>query len=107
LRISESLNNVIAMKDGKVQEITSGNNWGGCVRVLKNGAWGVSFTTNPGKMEDAGKSALKLANALDNDVKLADIEPTHDNVKSKAKLKLQDVSLDEKKETNVRCREGS
>ncbi len=99
MRISESLNNVIAMKDGKVQEITSGNNWGGCVRVLKNGAWGVSFTTNPGKMEDAGKSALKLANALDNDVKLADIEPTHDNVKSKAKLKLQDVSLDEKKET--------
>jgi TldD protein len=98
LRISESLNNVIVMKDGKVQEITSGNNWGGCVRVLKNGAWGVSFTTNPAKMEDAGKSALKLANALDNDVKLADIEPTHDNVKSKAKLKLQDVSLDEKKE---------
>lgn len=87
------------MKDGKVQEITSGNNWGGCVRVLKNGAWGVSFTTNPGKMEDAGKSALKLANALDNDVKLADIEPTQDNVKSKAKLKLQDVSLDEKKES--------
>jgi len=99
LRISESLNNVIVMKDGKVQEITSGNNWGGCVRVLKNGAWGVSFTTNPGKMEDAGKSALKLANALDNDVKLADIEPTQDNVKSKAKLKLQDVSLDEKKES--------
>lgn len=98
MRISESLNNVIVMKDGKVQEITSGNNWGGCVRVLKNGAWGVSFTTNPGKMEDAGKSALKLANALDNDVKLADIEPTQDNVKSKAKLKLQDVSLDEKKE---------
>ncbi len=98
MRISESLNNVIVMKDGKVQEITSGNNWGGCVRVLKNGAWGVSFTTNPGKMEDAGKSALKLANALDNNVKLADIEPTHDNVKSKAKLKLQDVSLDEKKE---------
>ncbi len=98
MRISESLNNVIVMKDGKVQEITSGNNWGGCVRVLKNGAWGVSFTTNPAKMEDAGKSALKLANALDNDVKMADIEPTHDNVKSKAKLKLQDVSLDEKKE---------
>lgn len=68
------------------------------MRVLKNGAWGVSFTTNPAKMEDAGKSALKLANALDNDVKLADVEPTQDKVKSKAKLKLQNVSLDEKKE---------
>lgn len=98
LRISESVNNVIVMKDGKVQEITSGNNWGGCVRVLKNGAWGVSFTTNPAKMEYTAKSALKLAETLNSDVKLADIETIQDKLRSKAKLKLRDVSLDEKKE---------
>ncbi len=86
------------MKDGKVQEITSGNNWGGCVRVLKNGAWGVSFTTNPAKMEYTAKSALKLAETLNSDVKLADVETIQDKVRSKAKLKLRDVSLDEKKE---------
>ncbi|HEY0196336.1 MAG TPA: TldD/PmbA family protein [Methanobacterium sp.] len=98
LRISKSVNNVIVMKDGKVQEITSGNNWGGCVRVLKNGAWGVSFTTNPAKMEYTAKSALKLAETLNSDVKLADVETIQDKVRSKAKLKLRDVSLDEKKE---------
>ena len=40
---------------------------------LKNGAWGVSFTTNPAKIEDAGQSALKLASTLENDVMLADV----------------------------------
>lgn len=98
LRINKSQNNVIVMKDGKIQEVTSGNNWGGCIRVLKNGAWGVSFTTIPGKMRDIAESALKLANSLKNNTKLADIEPTHNEVKSKAKIKLHDVSLDEKKE---------
>ena len=99
IRINKSINNVMVMKDGKVQEITYGNSWGGCVRVLKNGAWGVSFTTNPAKIEDAGQSALKLASTLENDVMLADVKPTQDKVKSKAKLKLQDVSIDEKKKT--------
>ena len=98
LRMNKSQNNVIVMKDGKIQEVTSGNNWGGCIRVLKNGAWGVSFTTIPGKMRDIAESALKLANSLKNNTKLADIEPTHNEVKSKAKIKLHDVSLDEKKE---------
>lgn len=97
LRVNESLNNVIVMKDGKIQEITSGSSWGGCVRVLKNGAWGVSFTTNPSKIEDNANKALKLAEKLNNDVKLADIEPVQDIVVSKAKLRLNNVSLDEKK----------
>jgi len=86
------------MKDGKVQEIRSGNNWGGCIRVLKNGAWGVSFTSNPSKLEEIALNSLKLASTLKNDVKLAEIEPTQDDVKSKAKIKIHDVSLDEKKE---------
>lgn len=98
LRINESLNNVIVMKDGKIQEIRSGNNWGGCIRVLKNGAWGVSFTTTPSQLENSAESALKLANTLENDIKLADVQHTHDKIKSKAKIKPRDVSLDEKKE---------
>lgn len=86
------------MKDGKIQEITSGNKWGGCIRVLKNGAWGVTFTTIPDKLESITESALKLVNNLKSNAELADIRPIHDDVKSKAKIKLQDVSLDEKKE---------
>jgi TldD protein len=85
------------MKDGKIQEIRSGNNWGGCVRVLKNGAWGVSFTTDPSKLEEIAQTSLKLASKLKNVVKLADIVPAQDKVQSKAKIKVQDVSLDDKK----------
>lgn len=97
LRVGESLSNVIVMKDGKIQEITSGTNWGCCIRVLKNGAWGVSFTTNPNKLHETAESALKLAKTLSNDAKLAGVEPIEDRIKSRAKLKLQDTSLDEKK----------
>lgn len=98
LRINQSNNSVIVMKDGKIQEIISGNNWGACIRVLKNGAWGVSFTNEPFKLEKIALNSLKLAGTLKNDVKLAEINPTQDKVKSKAKIKLQKVSLDDKKE---------
>lgn len=98
LRVGESLNNAIVMKDGKIQEITSGTNWGGCIRVLKNGAWGVSYTTNPNKLDETAESALKLAGTLSNDVKLEEVDVIQDKVKSNAKLKLQDTSLDLKKE---------
>lgn len=86
------------MKDGKIQEIRSGNNWGGCIRVLKNGAWGVSYTTQPSELKKTAESALKLANFLNNDIKLADVDHREDNVKSKAKIKPSEVSLDEKKD---------
>lgn len=98
IRVNESVNNVIVMKEGKIQEIRSGNDLGGCVRVLKNGAWGVSFTNDPLQMEETALSALKLAKTLKSDVKLADVKHEHNTVKSRAKLKPSEVSLDEKKE---------
>ena len=88
----------MVMKDGKIQEIRSGINWGGCVRILKNGAWGVSFTTDPSKLEEISQTSLKLASTLKNDVKLADISTSQDRVKTKAKIRLSDVSIDDKKE---------
>ncbi len=86
------------MKDGKVQEIRSGNDLGGSVRILKNGAWGFSFTNHLSQLDKAAQSALKLAGILESDVKLADVQVTQDQVKSKAKLRPSEVSLDEKKE---------
>ncbi len=101
IRVNESLNNVVVMKDGKIQEIRSGNDFGGCVRVLKDGSWGFTFTTQMSKLDDMAESALKLAKSLESQVKLADIDTTTDKVKSKAKLKPSNVSLDEKKEVMV------
>ena len=86
------------MKDGKIQEIRSGSDFGGSVRVLKNGSWGFAFTTQLSRLDEMAESALKLANSTKSDVELVKVETSNDNVKSKAKLLPSKVSLDEKKE---------
>lgn len=98
IRVNESVNNVIVMKDGKIQEIRSGNDLGGCVRVLKNGAWGLSYTNQISHLEKAARNALKLATNLSSEVKLAEVPSQKEKIKSKAKIKLSNVSIDEKKE---------
>ena len=98
LRVNESKNTVIVMKDGKIQEIRSGSDFGGSVRVLKNGSWGFAFTTQLSRLDEMAESALKLANSTKSDVELVNVETSNDRVKSKAKLRPSKVSLDEKKE---------
>jgi len=98
IRINESSNNIIVMKDGKVQEVRSGNDLGGSVRILKNGAWGFSFTNQLRELGTAAESALKLAKMLESDVKLANVDVKRDQVKSKAKIRPSEVTVDEKKE---------
>ncbi len=98
VRISENQSTSILMKDGKIQEINSGFDFGACFRVLKDGAWGFASTTQISKMNEIAESALRLAKSLKGDVKLADVESATDYVKSNAKLKPKEVSIDEKKE---------
>ncbi|AEG17691.1 TldD/PmbA family protein [Methanobacterium paludis] len=98
IRVNESYNTAIIMKDSKIQEIRSGSDLGGCIRVLKGGAWGFAFTNQISKIGEAAESALKLANSLQSDVELSDARPEVDTVKCLAKLKPSDVSMDEKKE---------
>lgn len=98
IRISDSQNTSITMKDGKIQEIRSGSDFGSAIRILKNGAWGSAFTTDLSKMEEMVEAALKLSSALKSDVELAEVQPEVDNVKLKAKIRPSDVSIEDKKE---------
>lgn len=98
IRVNETYSTAIIMKDSKIQEIRSGSDLSGCVRVLKGGAWGFAFTTQMERMGEVAESALRLADSIKSDVELADVPTVVDNVKSRAKLKPSDVSLDEKKE---------
>ena len=98
LRVNESKNTVIVMKDGKIQEIRSGSDFGGSVRVLKNGSWGFAYTTQLSKLNEMAESALKLAKSTNSDVELNETSSYKDDVKFKAKLLPSKVSLDEKKE---------
>ncbi|HII84938.1 MAG TPA: TldD/PmbA family protein, partial [Methanobacterium subterraneum] len=88
IRVSESQNTVIVMKDGKIQEIRSGCDLGACIRVLKQGAWGFSYTTQLDRLDRVAESALKLASALSSDVELAPAEIKTDKVPSNARIKL-------------------
>ena len=98
IRVNESNNNIIVMKDGKIQEIRSGSDFGGSIRVLKNGSWGFAYTTQISKLNEMAESALKLAKSLNSDVDLSKADISRDNVKYKAKILPSTVSLDEKKE---------
>ncbi|BDZ68291.1 hypothetical protein GCM10025860_17390 [Methanobacterium ferruginis] len=97
IRINESENTVIVMKDGKIQEIRSGSDLGACIRVLKHGAWGFSYTTQLDRLDHVAESALKLASVLSSDVEMAPTEIRTDKVPSNARIKLSDVSLEDKK----------
>lgn len=98
IRVNESNNTIIVMKDGKIQEIRSGSDFGGSVRVLKDGSWGFAYTTQLSLLDEKAESALKLAKSLQSDVELSPINISIDRVKSNAKLPPSKVSLDEKKE---------
>ncbi len=97
-RVSDSQNTSITMKDGKIQEIRSGSDFGSAIRILKDGAWGSAFTTDLSKMDEMIETALKLSGALKSDVQLAEVQPHVDEVKLKAKIRPVDVSIEEKKE---------
>ena len=98
IRVGDSQNTSITMKDGKIQEIRSGSDFGAAIRILKNGAWGSAFTTQLSNMDEMVKTALKLTKSLKSDVELVDTKPQVDNVKSKAQIRPSDVSIEEKKE---------
>ncbi len=96
IRVGDSLNNSIVMKDNKIDNIDTGINYSVGIRVLKNGAWGSAYTSDINKVQEVADKAVTLANNLKSDVELTEPNPHEDVVKSKAKLKINDVSVEEK-----------
>ncbi len=97
IRASESWSNSILMKDGKIQEIKSGNILGVRIRVLKKGSWGFVYTSNPSEIDEAAERALRLSERLNGKVKMAFYPPMEDNVRAKAAIPPTDISSEDKK----------
>ena len=96
IRVRNSTNNAIIMKDGKIDNVDTGINYAINIRVLQNGAWGSAFTSEVDKVEQVAQNATMLANQLSSDVSLTPSNPNEDVVKSKAKLKIEDITIEEK-----------
>ncbi|RAP53244.1 MAG: hypothetical protein BZ138_01485, partial [Methanosphaera sp. rholeuAM270] len=99
IRVKNSVNNSIILKDGKIDNVDTGINYAIGVRVLQNGAWGSAFTSDIDKVEQVAENATTIANQLKSDVKLTSTNPEEDVVKSKAKIKIEDIPIEDKIET--------
>ena len=84
------------MKDSKIDNVDTGINFAVGIRVLQNGAWGSAFTSDINKVEDVANKATILANQLSSDVELTPANPQEDTVESKAKIKIDDVTFEDK-----------
>ena len=45
IRVKNSVNNAVVLKDGKIDNVDTGINYAIGIRVLQNGAWGSAFTS--------------------------------------------------------------
>ena len=94
----EKLN--LELKDGAFLTFTSLKLSGFGIRVLVGGAWGFSSTTRSEELKEAVERAYRMAksasSAVREKIRLAEIEVVEDVVRSKMKLKPEDVPVEEK-----------
>ncbi len=99
VRYEDITKNHLELKDGVFSTFTEKRLRGYGIRVLANGAWGFA-TINSDKVEEGIESAYRMALAASRGIRekieLSPIEIVEDYVKSRMKIKPQDVSLDEK-----------
>ena len=96
IRASKGNGTSIIMKDNKIQEINTGITIGARIRVLKNGAWGFAYTNDLRKLEEISKKAISISNSLNSDVVLSDEEIVEDKIKTKCKIPVSSVDIEEK-----------
>ncbi len=98
IRAGSGNNTSLIMKDGDIDEINTGNILGASIRVLSNGAWGFAYTNDLNKLEEIAETSIKLSNSLKGDVELAQADVIKDKVKTKVKIPISDISIEEKKD---------
>ncbi len=96
IRVEDSVSNAIVMKDSQIDNIDTGMNLSIGIRVLQNGAWGSAFTTDVKKTEEVVSKAKALSSQLSSNVELTPANPHEDVVESKAKIKIDDVPVEDK-----------
>ena len=98
IRFEDIIKNHIELKDGIFHTLTERKMNGYGVRILAGGAWGFATTSTDLKkaVEDAYKMAIASSRAVRDKIKLADIKPVKDTVKSKMRVTPGHVPVEEK-----------
>lgn len=104
IRVGSGVSNHIILKDGNIDEISSGISAGVSVRVLYKHGWGYATSNkiNLKEIEELIQKAYKIAKISNENSKktvvLKDVKTYTDYVKSNAKINPEDIGTDEKKE---------
>ncbi len=100
LRYEDLRKTTLGLKDGVFTSFTGKLNRGIAIRVLANGAWGFSSTSDLASLEKKIEEAYKLAKAAATTkrerIELAEVKPVEDFVKSRMKVRPEETDIDEK-----------
>lgn len=102
IRIIKREHQGVSLKSGNVESISSSEDLGFGVRVIKNGAWGFasSRVVSPQKIEEITSRAVEIAQASalvkERDVELAPVEPVVAKFQANCKIDPFSVPLEEK-----------
>ena len=104
IRLNYGESNHITLKDGTIEEVSSGMTSGVCVRMLYENGWGYATadTTDLKEIKELIQKAYKVAKIANKESKKKVIlkeTPTYtDYIKSDIKINPEDISAEEKKE---------
>src|SRR3989338_4484390 len=95
IKNSENKGNIIEAQNGEIKELSSNESKLYAVRLQYKNSIGIAYS-NVDNYKELVDKAIKAARALNKNVKL-NFESNNKMVKTKAKIKLEDVGLEEKK----------
>ena len=95
IKNSENKGNIIEAQNGEIKELSSNESKLYAVRLQYKNSIGIAYS-NVDNYKELVDKAIKAARALNKNVKL-NFESNNEKIKTKAKIKLEDVGLEEKK----------
>src|SRR3989344_6075320 len=95
IKNSENIGNLIEVQNKEVKELSSNESKLYSVRLQYKNSIGIAYS-NVDNYKELINKAIKAARALNKNVKL-NFESNNKRIKTKAKIKLEDINLEEKK----------
>ena len=101
IRSSDSSNTTITQKNGKIEDMTTGNSFAVGIRVLYKGSWGFASTNDISSLLDVADTAFRMAKSIqrlnnNKEIVLSDAKTVEKTIVSDYKTDIKDVSIDER-----------
>jgi len=102
IRVERALRSQVFFQKDKLENLEASSEFGGIVRVLKDGGWGIAVFNDISQLSDkvseATRAAKLVASRSDAPVELAEVPVVQETVRADLKHDFRSVSLKEKKE---------